>query len=299
MHIDGWFVDRIQKPALFVRSITPQRIKVHLLFVHASMVHSEYYLPLAVRLADQGVAVWLPDLRGHGRSRGPRGHIRHWQEHVDDVAAAFQLVRDHAGSGEPCLVGGESYGALMAYVSLSRQVCAADGAVLLSPAFELKFQFSPGAYWLLNRMARPLLPRVRPLVPLGYGGVSEQPHIGRLIDTDPMTSRRYTLSFLMNLVTVQKEIQHKHIPLAAPTLAIVSEGDRICDNRATEHLLGSDPLATVVRLPGGEHSLVADMPEAVTSMVVSWLARTGLEAAESPSGPDGRAGLDEDASRSR
>lgn len=278
MHIDGWFIDRAHEPALFVRSITPSRIKAHLLLVHASMVHSEYYLALAVRLADQGVAVWLPDLRGHGRSRGPRGHIRHWQEHVDDVAAAFALVREHAARGVPCFVGGESYGALMAYAALSRRVALADGAILLSPAMELKFQFSSSTYWLLNRIARHLLPRVRPLVPLGYGGVSEQPHIGRLIDTDPMTSRRYTLSFLMNLVTVQKEIQRNRVSLAAPVLAILSEGDRICDNRVTETLLGSDPQATLVHLPGGEHSLVADMPEAVAATIDSWLARTGLGA---------------------
>lgn len=57
------FVRAPGHPPLFVRQVTPKAARARLLFLHGSLVHSEYDLPWALALAFAGFEVWLPDLR--------------------------------------------------------------------------------------------------------------------------------------------------------------------------------------------------------------------------------------------
>jgi len=59
--------------------------------VHDAGEHGGRYLALARRLAAAGWAVALPDLRGHGKSEGPRGHTNGLREILRDLAD----VQDH------------------------------------------------------------------------------------------------------------------------------------------------------------------------------------------------------------
>ena len=59
--------------------------------VHGAGDHGGRYTDLASALAGQNFAVALPDLRGHGRSEGQRGHSWGWREIVRDL----QSVQDH------------------------------------------------------------------------------------------------------------------------------------------------------------------------------------------------------------
>jgi alpha-beta hydrolase superfamily lysophospholipase len=242
------------------------------------MVHSEYYLSFATRLASEGITVWLPDLRGHGRSEGSRGHVQHWHDHVRDIASVWDAMQRVPVTGTAIqLVGGESYGALMAYWAVKLQAVAPDAILLLSPAMELQFQFSPPVWWFLNHVVKPVFPTMRPLAPLGYQGVSSDPAIGRLIERDPMTTRHYTLSFFLNLIAAQKLLRQPEPPLPYRLLAVLSAGDRICNNRAPRAMFTSDPKAQITVLSGQEHSLIADRPDELADTVTTWMGTLNRE----------------------
>lgn len=59
--------------------------------VHDQSDHGERYTDLAARLVRDDWALALPDLRGHGRSEGPRGHSWGIKEPVRDIDS----VQDH------------------------------------------------------------------------------------------------------------------------------------------------------------------------------------------------------------
>jgi alpha-beta hydrolase superfamily lysophospholipase len=277
--IRGQFLYRPGAPRLFLRAVEPDRAtdaRARLLLVHASMVHSEYYLPMAARLAAAGVAVWMVDLRGHGRSGGARGHVQHWGQHVADVSDGFHAMTADVPAGTPCLLAGESYGGLITYLNLQEQRTQPEAAMLLSPALGLTFRLTHAQRWWIQSVGRRLLPWIRPPRPLGHEGIAQDPFIGDLIDSDTMAARHYTLGFLANLLDAQDAAQSRPAPAARPLLALLSDGDGICDNQVPLRLFRGHPSITTRCLPGPRHSLVADMPDRVADEVLGWLGCSGL-----------------------
>jgi alpha-beta hydrolase superfamily lysophospholipase len=264
------FLDRPNAPDLFVRIVRPAAPAARLLFVHASLVHSEYYLPLASQLARFGIETWLPDLRGHGRSAGTRGHTQDWREPVQDVDAVWQAMQA-AGPVPLKLAGGESYGAFVTYCAIRFGGLAPDGAVFLSPAFGLHFHPSPLAWWLLTRGAWPAAGRVRPLLALPVGDVAADPAVRRMIDRDPLCNRRYTLGFLLHLLWMQRRVPKPDPDWRTPTLVLLSEGDPVVDNAATRAVF-ADNAVVAARVGGtGHHSLVADHSAWVVEALAEWI----------------------------
>lgn len=85
--------------------------------IHDAGDTGERYRTLASDLAERGWAVALPDLRGHGRTEGPRGHSNGLRE----VARDIQEIQDHLAYRMPevpkVLVGvglGANYAAMYA-----------------------------------------------------------------------------------------------------------------------------------------------------------------------------------------
>lgn len=277
MQIGGLFLERAGAPRLFIRRVSPEpgAVRAHLLMVHASMVHSEYYLPLAADLASGGVAVWLPDLRGHGRSGGVPGHLMDWRDHVRDLSDAYQVMQREAHAGTPLLLGGESYGGLVAYLALQGRVVAPAASMLLSPALGLTFTVGPTVRWCLAH-AGPALSRIRPLKPLGYDGISADPYIGHLIEHDRQASRHYTLGFLTCLLAAVDQAAAAPLPPVSPMLALLSAGDSVCDNRVAQQRLGGRPGITLRTLAAPQHSLVADLSTSLAEQLLAWMDGAGL-----------------------
>ncbi len=224
----------------------PHITREQLLFIHASTVYSDYYLPLALRLARHGIETWLPDLRGHGHSAGQRGHTRLWHDPVGDVLAAWQAMQSvHGGAA---LIGGESYGGLLAYEAVRSGRIAPRGAVFLSPAFGLNFHPSPMAYRVLTRWIWPVAGRFRPLRPLPVAGVTSNSTLRGLIERDRLCNRHYTLGFLLHLMEAQRAVPKPDRDWHIPTLVLLSEGDPITDNVVTHAVFEGNPIVSVRKI---------------------------------------------------
>ena len=52
---------------------------------HTTVQPSGRYARLGQRLCQEGYAVYIPDLRGHGRSEGPRAQIQTFADYLDDL----------------------------------------------------------------------------------------------------------------------------------------------------------------------------------------------------------------------
>ena len=264
------FLDRPDAPDLFVRIVKPAAPRVRLLFTHASLVHSEYYLPLAVRLARFGIETWLPDLRGHGRSTGVRGHTQAWRDPVQDVAAAWRAMCA-AGPAALNLAGGESYGAFVTYCAIRSGDMAPDGAVLASPAFGLHFHPSRLTWLVLSRAAWPAAGWVRPLRALPVGKVAENEDVRRMIDRDPLCNRRYTLGFLLHLLAAQRRVPVPDPDWRTRTLLCLSADDPIVDNGASRAVFAGNAAVASVVGATGFHSLVADESPWLVEHLTKWI----------------------------
>lgn len=99
----------------------------------------ERYRTLAADLAERGWAVALPDLRGHGRTEGPRGHSNGLREVARDV----QEIQDHLAyrmPEEPKVLIGVGLGANYAAMYARETPGVVAALVLVAPLHEPRFR---------------------------------------------------------------------------------------------------------------------------------------------------------------
>lgn len=130
---------------LFLRCAVPDaRTRANVLLVHGMGEHSARYFHVAGHLAEHGYRLCTFDLRGHGRSEGPRGDITRYEVLLDDLA----LVWEHFNSCDerPTFLYGHSLGGQIAINFAVEKRPDARGVILASPWLALAF--TP-AWWKL------------------------------------------------------------------------------------------------------------------------------------------------------
>ena len=171
---------------LFERRWQPDgEARAGLVIVHGFAEHSGRYAHVADALAGDGYAVSAFDLRGHGRSDGPRATVRSFGEYLADL----RVVLDRASAesaGRPLFLFGHSMGGTIVALMCCVSPPPVEG-VLLSGAGMTNDATPP---WLqraivaLGRVA-PALPTVR----LAATAVSRDPNVVRAYDADPLVYR--------------------------------------------------------------------------------------------------------------
>lgn len=171
---------------LFRRSWLPAgAARAAVVIVHGYAEHSGRYDWFGEQLANAGFAVHAYDLRGHGRSDGPRARVRSFREHLDDLAAFLELVR--AESPGPLFLLGHSMGGLVAALYVAVRRPAIHGLILSGPAVARP---SRGAR-VLGSIAG-LVAKVAPGLPtrkLAATAVSRDPAVVKAYDEDPLVYR--------------------------------------------------------------------------------------------------------------
>ncbi len=122
---------------LFGRLWPAQQGRGGLLIAHGLGEHQGRYQHVVERLAPAlGLSALGFDFRGHGRSPGRRGSVAHYQDLIDDLAAAAAFLRSHVGGG-PLWILGHSQGALLATEVVRTNPGLAAGLILSSPSFQV------------------------------------------------------------------------------------------------------------------------------------------------------------------
>ncbi len=89
------------------------------LVLHGWSDHAGRWREVGERLRDAGLAAYLLDLRGHGRSGGRRGHLSRFSQLLGDLQAFRRVVRLRTAG--PQVVFGLSFGGLVALRYLETQ----------------------------------------------------------------------------------------------------------------------------------------------------------------------------------
>ncbi|WP_025565181.1 alpha/beta hydrolase [Psychromonas sp. SP041] len=129
---------------LAFRTYLPLQANAILIFFHGAGAHSGLsYNHIGVGLRDEfNIAVYMPDLRGHGSSDGPRGDTPSDQQVWLDINTMVKHARSQYPD-LPLFIGGHSAGAGLAInYSNWEQRDVIDGYVFLAPYFGFRSETS-------------------------------------------------------------------------------------------------------------------------------------------------------------
>jgi len=209
---------------VFVRDWPLDGARGAVLLVHGLSEHSGRYGALASWFHQRGYALRGYDQRGHGRTPGPRGALRHGDDLLDDLAAVY---RDYARAWpRPPLLLGHSMGGLVAARAVLDGRVAPAALVLSSPALR---SWEPS--W--RRALARVLTRVAPGLPLrsglSFARISHDRAAVARYRADPLrhgwiTPRLADFIFRAGAASVADAAR-----LAVPTLLLVAGDDALVD----------------------------------------------------------------------
>lgn len=212
---------------IFARKWEPESgIKGVVCLVHGHGEHSGRYSHWAEKLTSAGFAVLAPDMRGHGKSDGQRGHTPSFDHYGDDLS----ILLDQASKlypDTPCFLYGHSLGGVIALYFLVQRQPDITGAVITSPALRTAIE-EQKAKRTLALILGTLIPKSGMPSGLEQEALSRDQKVIEAYRRDPLVHDR--ISFRMGKEAIKSvEYIYNHADrISVPLLLLHGTGDRIC-----------------------------------------------------------------------
>jgi lysophospholipase len=261
---------------LFRRSVTVERPVARVILHHGYGEHSGRYEPLMRHLATVAIESHAYDARGHGRSEGRRGYVRHWDEFPDDLRALSRLIPTDA----PLFHFGHSHGGLVIVVAIERGMVTGNGAVLSAP-FLASSVSVPRHKAVVAKFANVLVPWLR--IKSGLSG-DMMTHDDAMIEdayNDPLLLRTATPRWFHGMLYAQAEALARAGDVKTPLLAMIGTDDVIANPVVTRqfvrHVASEDK--SLIEYDHFRHELIRESGRArVFEDVSTWLVERARRA---------------------
>src|SRR5690606_12597360 len=242
------------------------------LLVHDLGEHGGRFTPLAERLAGHGFVTVAPDLRGHGRSDGRRGHVSRFEIFLQDLDRFRRAAHGLTDPGCPLFLLATGLGGLVVLRYLQEFGAPVNGAVLAAP-WIADVPFPPTAASLARLLGR-VLPAIRLTTGLDAARPGRIPAADPAQRDDPLAHDAFTPRLYNEVTAAIRQVLRRRSRLAVPLLVLLGEDDRATDPDRTAALLRSlEGAALEVRRCGGRahETFTGTAAEAVLSDVTAWL----------------------------
>ncbi len=243
-----------------------------LYLVHGLGEHSGRYAHLAKVVNNVGYHLSSFDLRGHGLSKGKRGHSQGLDQYLDDIESFIQVTSEKINSNIPQFLYGHSLGAnFVLYYGLER-IIKLNGIIATSPAFattspppkikvalaKLMAKTMPG-FTLKNGLETKALSRNTAVVKAYRDDVYVHDFISAQLGMDLLNSGQYLLDNAANW----------HLPL----LLVHGDADRITSPQASQKFAQfANGNVTFFLMPDYYHEIHNDFgADRYFEILINWL----------------------------
>ncbi len=200
--------------------------------VHGFGEYSERYDHWANRFTEKGFIVHAIDNRGHGKSDGKRGHIREFDDFLNDVDVLINESKK-INSDLPQFIYGHSMGGNIVANYIVKRENNFKGAVLSSPW--LKLTFSPSAAMLfLARIMNKIYPKFTQNSNLDVKGISHDHKVVDAYIKDPLIHGKISARMFYEIVNAGRKIIEYTNKLNLPTVIQHGNGDNITSYKASK-----------------------------------------------------------------
>lgn len=251
----------------FVRSWVPdKKPKAVVALVHGHGEHTGRYAHVGEAFTRAGYALTAFDLRGHGKSGGPRGHTPDYEALMDDIAAFLGLVAGRYPKLPVFLYGHSTGGNLVLNFALRRKPDVV-GVIATDPWLKLAFDV-PAARIILARVMDRIAPGFTQNSGLETAAISRDPEIVKAYVNDPLVHEKITVRFYM---VIHKSglwaIEHA-AEFPVPLLLMHGTGDRLTSWQASHEFAERAGKIATWRAWDGWYHEIHNEPEKVKVLKV-------------------------------
>jgi len=252
------------------------------LVAHGWFEHAGRYAWLGARLRDAGLATYVADLRGHGRSGGHRGHLSRFSQLLGDLQAFRRVVRGR--TDVPQVLLGHSFGALVVLRYLETQPTVPPAAAVVSGPFLGLPYAIPLWKQLAERLLGELWPGLAVPADIDIEHLSRDPASNAAYRADPAVHRRMTLGAWREIRWAQRAVAADSGRVESPVLFLLAGEDRIVDVAAARAFADSLRAPAAVRWYGEMYHEILNDPqrERVVDDVLAFLADPATAATRAP-----------------
>ena len=243
-----------------------------LTIVHDAGDHGGRYMDLAGTLAEEGWAVALPDLRGHGKSEGARGHSAGRKEVIRDLDEVFQHLAYRLVGAPKTLIGVGS-GALQGLALCAEKPGLVERLVLVAPVLEPKHQLPLVKKGLLGKMLSRVGPTSEGALGLSAAKLTADAEEASAWSQDELVHDVITLRAGEEAQRLAAEADALVAASGLPTLVLMAGSDEVGASTwpAAESAAGVE----VKTYPGARHDLFHDVGRGeVIKDLCEWLSST-------------------------
>jgi len=233
-------------------------VRAVLVNVHGIGDHSGLYPALPDHFVPRGWAVHSFDLRGNGRSPGPRGHIRRWSELRGDLECFLATV----GRDDPdraLFLLGNSLGGLVVLDYALQQPAGLAGVIAVAPPLG-RFG-TPGWLLALGRALSLVWPGFTLETKLDLSGLSRDAAVRQAIVSDPLFHRKGSARLAAELLATARAVRQNAGAFSVPLLLLHGGADRMVFPDGTRAFFTDAGPADkqYLEYPGAFHALFADL----------------------------------------
>jgi alpha-beta hydrolase superfamily lysophospholipase len=241
--------------------------------IHGLGDHAGRYGRAVRALAEKGFVVEAIDLPGHGRSYGPRGHVKSWDEYRDAMEAWWTRPRERGGP--PLALIGHSMGALLALEWALRRPDELRGVVLSAPPFEVVLKATMLKVRVAQLIVR-LWPGFSQQTTILPSMLSHDPEVVRAHNEDPLVHYLMSARLFFEFQAVNAALRQSAPKLAVPALLMHGTGDMISSPVGSERWAKAAPPGMAdLRLYQGLYHEILNEPEGprIAAEAAAWIER--------------------------
>ena len=215
--------------------VVPAAARAGLIFVHGIAEHGDRYRHVAAALAHNGIASFVYDQQGHGRSPGTRAHVADFRAFAHDLQSVAAATRARY-PGLPLFVWGHSMGSVVVTLAAVDGMSWARGAITSGCALDALPNLE-GLRGMGLRIAATLMPRLRIDLRVDAARLTHVEQAQREHMDDPLVSRSASLRLLHGFAEACKTCKIHLARLTLPWLAIHGEADQVCPVSGSKRLI--------------------------------------------------------------